>query len=258
MQARQERNTDKQRANATKETSKVIYDDNAISRDEHDDDDEEDEDDYEDDGVTPMMSSHHHHHHSSLLQVPCIIEIPHSQRKTPVTTIIDTGAQVTVLSAEAAQKCGVSHFMDQRYAGQATGVGSCRVLGRIPAGCLHLHLSPSHTIPCPAITVLDNDSMEMDLLLGLDFLRDAGAVLNLNKNVMVLSSCGNDRVVIPFIRSAQHDSDDDDEMMDTAAFAGGWINSDIFSSLERSRIASAYDPSDDDEEDDESLDMSGV
>ena len=55
-----------------------------------------------------------------------------------VTTIVDTGAQVTVLSFHAAQTCGIAHLIDQRYAGQATGVGRCRVVGRIPAGALVL------------------------------------------------------------------------------------------------------------------------
>jgi len=193
-------------------------------------------------------------HVHSLLQVPCCLEVPDLHRCKTVTTIVDTGAQVTVLSAEAAQKCGVVHLMDQRYAGEATGVGTCRVLGRIPAGALLLHLAGT-TVPSPAITVLDNNSMGMDLLLGLDFLRDTGAILNMKNEEMILSQ-GNEKeqVVIPFLQPRNH-------LGETSV--GGWINNDILSSLESSvRHADEYDDideeEDDGEDDDEDLDMSGV
>lgn len=46
---------------------------------------------------------------------------------------VDTGAQVTIISASAAKRAGIYHLIDRRYAGRATGVGHCKVLGRIPA-----------------------------------------------------------------------------------------------------------------------------
>ena len=94
--------------------------------------------------------NYHHHddeyHHQGLglLRVPCSIAIDsgetyshhsshHHSKKTPVAAYVDTGAQVTVISAAAAKRAGIYHLMDRRYAGRATGVGHCRVLGRIPA-----------------------------------------------------------------------------------------------------------------------------
>ena len=53
--------------------------------------------------------------------------------KTPVAAYVDTGAQVTIISASAAKRAGIYHLIDRRYAGRATGVGHCKVLGRIPA-----------------------------------------------------------------------------------------------------------------------------
>ena len=46
---------------------------------------------------------------------------------------VDTRAQVTVISAVAAKRASIYHLIDGRYAGRATGVGHCKVLGRIPA-----------------------------------------------------------------------------------------------------------------------------
>ena len=89
----------------------------------------------------------HHPHCLGLLRVPCSIAInsrenddldhnrhrQHHTKKTPVSAYVDTGAQVTVISACAAKRAGIYHLIDRRYAGRATGVGHCRVLGRIPA-----------------------------------------------------------------------------------------------------------------------------
>jgi hypothetical protein len=197
---------------------------------------EEDEEEEEEDETATLPHVH------SLLQVPCALEVP-DNRVTPVTCIIDTGAQLTVLSKEAAQRGGFLHILDRRYAGQATGVGSCRVLGRIPAGALLLHLSTT-TVPSPAITVLDNNSMGMDLLLGLDFMRDTGAILNLKEEEMTIQLAG-EKVMIPFLRPKKDTGKECD---------AGWINNDVSRCINN-------DFSDDEGEDGsnyEELDMSGV
>ena len=103
------------------------------------------------------------------------------------------------MSAEAAQRAGLLHLLDRRYAGRATGVGSCRVLGRLPAGCATLVLgreggnneaggdgeedTDTDTIiamPCPQLTVLEETGTEdVDLLIGLDVLDEYGASISL-------------------------------------------------------------------------------
>lgn len=92
-----------------------------------------------------ITKDHHQHHCLGLLRVPCSIAINSgedeassntfhsSTTSTAVSAYVDTGAQVTVISAAAAKRVGIYHLMDRRYAGRATGVGHCRVLGRIPA-----------------------------------------------------------------------------------------------------------------------------
>ena len=128
----------------------------------------------------PASSHHRHHHHQA----------------SSLRAFVDTGAEVTVLSAEAAQRAGLLHLLDRRYAGRATGVGSCRVLGRLPAGCATLVLGrecgnvaggdgeeDADTIiamPCPQLTVLEETGTEeVDLLIGLDVLDEYGASISL-------------------------------------------------------------------------------
>jgi Aspartyl protease len=53
---------------------------------------------------------------------------------------VDTGAQVTVISAAVAERAGIYHLMDRRYAGRATGEGHCVVLGRIQARHVYFFL----------------------------------------------------------------------------------------------------------------------
>ena len=96
------------------------------------------------------------------------------------------------MSAQAAQKAGLLHLLDRRYAGRATGVGSCRVLGRLPAGCATLVLGrecgneaggggeDTIAMPCPQLTVLEETGTEdVDLLIGLDVLDEYSASISL-------------------------------------------------------------------------------
>ena len=49
--------------------------------------------------------------------------------------ILLTGTQSTILSLRTAQRCGLTHLIDQRFQGVAKGVGSARILGKV-------HLAP--------------------------------------------------------------------------------------------------------------------
>ena len=142
----------------------------------------------------PHMQTH------PLLQIPCSIQLTETEKQTPIQTFVDTGAQVSVLSVQAAGRAGLLQMMDRRYAGHAQGVGHCRVLGRLPAGAILLHLHGQVVVEAPAVTILEHTPNDgVDLLLGMDFLRDHGAILNLRTEEMLLLS-PNGEVSIPFIR----------------------------------------------------------
>ena len=67
---------------------------------------------------------------------------------------VDTGAQVTVISAAAAKRVGIYHLIDRRYTGRATGVGHCKVLGRIPAQNVYFMLGN-----CSNLSTLSRNSL---------------------------------------------------------------------------------------------------
>jgi hypothetical protein len=122
----------------------------AVDDSDEEEEKEEVEQDVYDDNVPSHPSIHHHDHCNGLLRIPCSIVIKSESGRsiettsldfppspvsavTSVSAYVDTGATVTVISAAAAKRVGIYHLIDRRYAGRATGVGQCRVLGRIPA-----------------------------------------------------------------------------------------------------------------------------
>lgn len=151
---------------------------------------------YDDNGPLDELQLH------PLLQIPLSLGLvgSPSSKQQPVRTFCDTGAQRTIMSMECAERSGLLHLLDRRYAGKATGVGSCRVLGRLPPGVLKLRLHGSMTMDSPAITVIESTGTPgVEFLLGLDLLREYGAVIDLQQEELRLTDQGTE-YRIPFLR----------------------------------------------------------
>jgi hypothetical protein len=241
------------------------------SFDDEDHNDQDEEDGYHDDGVLDSQQNH------PLLQIPCAIRIPdESARSQPIRTFLDTGAQRTVMSWDCAEKAGLLQHLDRRYAGQAMGVGSCRVLGRIPAGIGRMTIGGNESIPSPAITILESTiagtgTGGVELLLGLDFLRDYQAILNLRSEELQLRVDNRD-VRIPFIRprgssqrggavatttSRSHTSHTSSSRSRNGIDSAD-TDADADSSTRRHRQYEWESEEEDESEDDYDIDMSGV
>ena len=120
-----------------------------------------------------------------------------------IPAIIDTGAQISVMSLACARRCQLGRQIDSRanYCGRAIGIGSCDIVGRIDS--LAMRIGPvsfnSH------ISILRESGA--DLLIGLDFLRRFGGEINLRNNEIRLKI--RDRTVrVPFL------NDNCNELMD--------------------------------------------
>jgi predicted aspartyl protease len=84
---------------------------------------------------------------------------------TPVKAFVDSGAQITLMSAQTAERCGIMQFLDRRFARTLVGVGSCQALGRIHIASLML----GNSVFVSSFTIVEDSSV--DFLLGLDMLR---------------------------------------------------------------------------------------
>ncbi len=110
----------------------------------------------------------------------------------PLQAFVDSGAQSTIMSAACAERCGILRLLDVRFAGEARGVGTGKILGRIHIAQLKLGVG---FFPI-SITVLENNDMEF--LLGLDMLKRHRCCIDLMKNVLRIEGhAGMDEV--PFL-----------------------------------------------------------
>lgn len=102
----------------------------------------------------------------------------------PVKAFVDSGAQMTIMSAACADRCGLARLIDRRFQGMAVGVGSQRILGRV-----HMHAVEIAGTHLPtSFSILEKQPM--DMLLGLDMLRRHQCCIDLRENVLRIGSSG--------------------------------------------------------------------
>lgn len=83
-----------------------------------------------------------------------------------VKSFIDSGAQMTIMTQEFAERCGLTRLIDSRFQGMAVGVGSSKIIGKIHQAPLKVgghHIASS-------ITVLEQ-KVGPPFIFGLDNLR---------------------------------------------------------------------------------------
>lgn len=97
----------------------------------------------------------------------------------PLKCFVDSGAQMTIMTAQCVERCGLSHLIDTRFRGEARGVGSAKILGKIHI--VQMELGNGEFYPV-SITVLEGGDVEF--LLGLDMLKRHRAVINLADNTL--------------------------------------------------------------------------
>ena len=122
--------------------------------------------------------------------VPCVLG--HDEPTgIAVEMMIDTGAQVSVLSVGLARRLRLMHQLDTRHQGLAAGVGQARILGRLS----NVPCSIGHVEFLFHVYVLDTP--DPILLLGMDLLRQYKCVVDLERDVLIFG--GRQGVEVPLL-----------------------------------------------------------
>ena len=214
-----------------------------------------------------------------LLEVTCALELVNTlQENQTVKAFVDTGAQVTVISLEAAKRCGLKDHIDFKYAGKAVGVaGSTRIVGRLRDLILVLTSEDGEPIRvvCKSVVVIKEafSLPGLDLLIGLDILSELNASISLRDSTLSIDQYKTNSwstKTIQFVGRANQDGiEKDDQASDNnnnrlseqeskqrlAAF--GIRNDDS----EKVQIGDAFDENDDNSSDfdgDEGIDFAGL
>lgn len=113
-----------------------------------------------------------------------MLYIPLEINQFKVIALVDTGAQMTIMSVDIAHKCGLYNLIDTDYKGQAIGVGTSKIIGVIH--CAQIKIKD--TFIMAKITVIENVSV--GFILGLDNMRSHRCTIELSSNSLIFKDAG--------------------------------------------------------------------
>merc|ERR1719158_2741887 len=110
-----------------------------------------------------------------------------------VKAFVDSGAQATIMSQAAAERCNIMRLVDRRWAGIAKGVGTQKIIGRVHM----VQIQIEQDYLTSSFSILEDQPM--DMLPGLDMLKKHQCTIDLKRNVLVIGTTGTET---PFLSEA--------------------------------------------------------
>merc|ERR1712110_951959 len=112
----------------------------------------------------------------------------------PIKAFVDSGAQATIMSQAAAERCNIMRLVDKRWAGIAKGVGTQKIIGRVHMAQIQI----KDDFLTSSFSILEEQPM--DMLLGLDMLKRHQCSIDLKRNLLVIGSTGTET---PFLAESE-------------------------------------------------------
>jgi DNA damage-inducible protein 1 len=112
-----------------------------------------------------------------------------------VPAMVDTGAEITVMSSSCAKRCCLSRAIDPRHSGRVVGVGHSEIVGGIDG--LGMRIGPLNFQN--KVSILRNS--RCDLLIGMDILERFKCDISIRDRTLKFNVKGNE-VRIPIINRA--------------------------------------------------------
>lgn len=92
-----------------------------------------------------------------------------------VPAIVDTGAQISIMSETCLKKCHLHNDIDRRYTGKAIGVGESKIIGKV----LNLPMQIGPISFLSGVSVLKDS--RVDLIIGMDLLSKFESEINVKE-----------------------------------------------------------------------------
>lgn len=109
-----------------------------------------------------------------------MLYVPAEVNGYKMAAFVDSGAQMSVMSEDCAEKCGLSRLIDRKWAGMAHGVGTTKIVGRVHMTMVKIS---GQVLPM-SISILA--AKNMDFLIGLDQLKRHQMCIDLKANELRL------------------------------------------------------------------------
>eukprot|EP00927_Polykrikos_kofoidii_P071084 TRINITY_DN67419_c0_g1_i1.p1 TRINITY_DN67419_c0_g1~~TRINITY_DN67419_c0_g1_i1.p1 ORF type:complete len:297 (+),score=41.09 TRINITY_DN67419_c0_g1_i1:21-911(+) len=113
-----------------------------------------------------------------------------------VEMLVDTGAQMSVISEPLVQRLGLRKMLDTRSTGVAVGVGTAQILGklrRVPVKLGHVEFATDFSVL---------SLQEPLLILGIDQMRRFQCIVDLERQLIIFGGRGG--VEVPFLPPAEN------------------------------------------------------
>ena len=123
-----------------------------------------------------------------------MLYIPLEINKYKVIALVDTGAQMTIMSIDIAYKCGLYNLIDHDFQGQAVGVGTSKIIGVVH--CAQIKIQDRYLMA--KITVIENVSI--GFIFGLDNMRSHRCTIELASNKLIFPDA---ELNVPFLSDGE-------------------------------------------------------